>query len=445
MMALRASAARRSVRRPSRGSARDWRDAQRYLVGGVNSPVRSFRSVGGAPLFIERAAGSKLYATDGRAYVDLIMGWGPHILGHAHPAVMRAAAARLKHGTAYGLPTAIETELARAISEALPSIEQVRFTSSGTEACMSAIRLARGATGRTKMLKFAGCYHGHADAFLVQAGSGLATYGVSDSAGVPAAVARETLVAEYNDLDGVERLMRKAGHSVASIIVEPVAANMGLVPPRPGFLEGLRTLCSRYGALLIFDEVISGFRVAYGGAQGRFGVRPDLTVLGKIIGGGFPCGAFGGRRSLMRRLAPLGPVYQAGTLSGHPVAMASGLALLAELRRPGVYARLETAGVALAAALRREARRAAIPAQINQFGSLFTLFFTDAPVTGWRTAKTVNRGRFNRFFHAVLQEGVLWPPSPFEACFLSTAHTAGDGARIIRACRAAFKQIKSRA
>ncbi len=424
-------------------TAQLWRQAQRYLVGGVNSPVRSFHAVGGTPLFIERARGSKLYAADGRAYLDLIMGWGPQILGHAHPAVMAAARRQLQCGAAYGLPTRSETALARAITTAMPSIEQVRFTSSGTEACMSAVRLARGATGRTKILKFSGCYHGHADAFLVKAGSGLATSGVVDSAGVPGAVARETLVAEYNDLDGVARLLRATGRSVACLIVEPVAANMGLVPPQPGFLQGLRRLCTRYGALLIFDEVITGFRVAYGGAQQRFHVRPDLTILGKVIGGGFPCGAFGGRRSLMRELAPAGPVYQAGTLSGHPLAMEAGLAMLAQLRRPGVYARLEAAAASLAGALRREARKAEVPVQVAQLGSLCTLFFAAQPVTGWSTANAVDRPRFARFFRAMLAQGIVWPPSQFEACFLSTAHTAADRARIVRACRSALREARS--
>ena len=427
--------------RPAAAAERLWQQAQRYLVGGVNSPVRSFRSVGGAPLFIERGQGSKLYAADGRAYIDLIMGWGPHILGHAHPAILAAVTRQLKRGAAFGLPNALETELARRIAHAMPSVEQVRFTSSGTEAAMSAVRLARGITGRARVIKFAGGYHGHGDAFLVQAGSGAATFGVADSAGVPRAVARQTLVAEYNDLASVERLFHAAADGVACVVVEPAAANMGLVPPQPGFLDGLRRLCDRHSALLIFDEVISGFRVAYGGAQARFGVRPDVTVLGKIMGGGLPCGAVGGPRRLMKRLAPLGDVYQAGTLSGHPLAMAAGIATLDELKRPGVYAKLEASGQALAGGLRQAAAAAGVPAQVAQLGSLFTLFFAERPVTGWRTARGCDRERFARFFHAMLAHGVVWPPSQFEACFLSLAHTTADRAHILRAARAALAAV----
>jgi glutamate-1-semialdehyde 2,1-aminomutase len=382
---------------------------QARIPGGVNSPVRSYRSVGGTPPFIARGEGARIYDVDGNGYVDYVMSWGPLILGHAHPEVVAAAKAAVERGSSYGAPTPGEVELAELISEAMPAIEMVRLVSSGTEAAMSALRLARAATGRAVVVKFAGCYHGHVDALLVQAGSGGLTFGVPDSPGVSAAVAAETRVLPYNDLAAAEDLFAREGRRIAAVIVEPVAGNMGLVLPADGFLAGLRRLCDGSGALLIFDEVITGFRVGWGGAQGLYGVRPDLTCLGKVIGGGFPMAAYGGRRDLMSQVAPAGPVYQAGTLSGNPVAVAAGLATLRRLREPGTYERLDQLGSLLAAGLRR-----ALPeARVVQLGSMLTPFFPDT-------------GRFARFFHAMLARGVYLPPSQFEVAFVSLAHGERD-------------------
>ena len=398
------------------------------MPGGVNSPVRSFGAVGGVPRFIARGDGVRMWDVDGNEYIDFVNSWGALLLGHAHPSVIEAVQRALGGGTSFGAPLEAEVELAEMLKAAMPSIEMVRLVSSGTEATMSAIRAARAYTGRDKVLKFSGCYHGHADGMLVAAGSGAATHGVPTSAGVPLAYAAETLVAEYNDLAGTDALLDAHANRVAAIIVEPVAANMGVVPPVDGFLQGLRRLANRDGALLIFDEVITGLRVAYGGAQERYGVRPDLTCLGKIIGGGLPIGAYGGRADVMRMVSPLGPAYQAGTLSGNPVAVAAGIATLRQLAKPGVYEQLESRGAALEERLRAAA--AGAPAIVQRVASMLTPFFTEGPVRDWRTASASDTSAYARFFHAMLERGVYLPPSQYEAAFLSLAHTAEDIARI---------------
>lgn len=403
-----------------------WRRALRVIPGGVNSPVRAFTAVGGEPFFVESARGARLRTTDGRELVDYVCSWGPLILGHAHPVVLAAVEEALGKGTTYGAPTPGETAHAEMIRAALPSVEQVRLTSSGTEAAMAALRLARAFTGRGRIVKFSGCYHGHADGLLVRAGSGAATLGIPDSAGVPPSFARETVPLPYNDLAAVEELMRREGDSIACVIVEPVAGNMGVVPPRDGFLEGLRALTRAHGTLLVFDEVMTGFRVSYGGAQGACGVTPDLTVLGKIIGGGLPMGAFGGRGEIMKLLAPLGPVYQAGTLSGNPLAVAAGIATLAILAGGKIYAKLEEEACRLADGLSDACRRAGIPCRVQRAASMLTLFFCEGPVVDWESAQRADRGRYARFFRAMLERGVFLPPSQFEAMFLSTAHTDRD-------------------
>jgi len=397
-------------------------EAQHLIPGGVNSPVRAFRGVGGVPRFIERGAGAWLYDADGVRYIDYVLSWGPLILGHAHPAVVAAVAEQAARGTSYGAPTELETELARLIAQAMPAVELVRFVSSGTEATMSAVRLARAYTRRAKVIKFAGCYHGHADEFLVQAGSGVATLGLPDSPGVPAAATADTLSAPYNDLPAVETLLERHHGQVAAIIVEPVAGNMGLVPPRAGFLPGLRRLADAYGALLIFDEVMTGFRVAYGGAQARYGVTPDLTCLGKVIGGGLPAAAYGGRREIMELIAPAGPVYQAGTLSGNPLAMAAGLATLDVLSRPGMWERAERWAARAAAAIEAAATAAGVPVTVQRVGTMLTPFFTDAPVRDYAGAKRTDKAAYSAFFHAMLEGGVYLPPSAFEASFTSAVH-----------------------
>jgi glutamate-1-semialdehyde 2,1-aminomutase len=398
--------------------------AERVLPGGVNSPVRAFRGVGGDPVFIRSASGAYLEGEDGRRYVDYIGGYGPHILGHRHPAVVAAIAEALGRGTAFGAPTLAEVELAEILVAALPSVEMVRLVSSGTEATMSALRLARAATGRDRFIKFQGCYHGHGDSFLVAAGSGAATIGVPSSPGVPATVTADTLLAPYNDLEAVEQLFDASHGEVAAVFVEPVAGNMGLVPPVPGFLAGLRRLCDRHGALLVFDEVMTGFRVAWGGAQTLFDVRPDLTTLGKVIGGGLPLAAYGGRRDLMRRIAPAGPVYQAGTLSGNPLAVAAGRAALAELGKDEdcPYELLERTGARLQAGIEEAARRHGLPCRVERQGSMLGLFFTASPVRRLEDVDASDRDLFKRVFHRLLARGVHLPPSPYEALFLSTAH-----------------------
>jgi glutamate-1-semialdehyde 2,1-aminomutase len=403
-----------------------FQSAQRLIPGGVNSPVRAFRGVGGTPFFVARASGARIEDVDGRSYLDFLGSWGPLILGHAAPAVVEALSEAARRGTSYGAPTGAEVEMAELITQAVPSMEMVRLVSSGTEAAMSAIRLARGATGRDLVVKFDGCYHGHADSLLVKAGSGGVTFGVPDSRGVPAALAALTMALPFNDLGAASRLMAERGHEVAVVVVEPVAGNMGVVPPAPGYLQGLRELCTRHGALLLFDEVITGFRVAHGGAQALYSVRPDLTCLGKIIGGGLPVGAYGGRRDLMEQVAPLGGVYQAGTLSGNPLAVAAGMATLRALEDPAAYRRLEALGARLEAGLGEGARRAGIPFTVNRVGSMLTGFFTDGPVVDLASAKRSDTARYGRFFHGMLGRGVFLAASQFEAAFVSLAHTEED-------------------
>ncbi|MDD3293140.1 MAG: glutamate-1-semialdehyde 2,1-aminomutase [Geobacteraceae bacterium] len=415
--------------------------ASRVIPGGVNSPVRAFRSVGGDPLFIRRAAGSRMWDADGNEYIDFVGSWGPMIAGHRHPRVVEAVTGALDRGSSFGAPTELEVLLAQAVTEAVPSMEMVRMVNSGTEATMSAIRLARAATGRDGIIKFSGCYHGHADALLVKAGSGAATFGVPDSPGVPVDFARHTHVAEFNDLESVRNLMGDNPGKIACVIVEPVAGNMGTVPPEPGFLEGLRSLCDSEGILLIFDEVMTGFRVAYGGAQELYGIIPDMTTLGKIIGGGLPVGAFGGRREIMQLLSPAGGVYQAGTLSGNPLAMSAGLATLALLREDGVYAGLEEKTVRLAAGIEMAAADAGVPIRSTQVGSMFCAFFTDEEVRGWTTAARCDTAAFARYFRAMLERGVYLAPSQFETAFVSMAHTDEDIDRTIEAAREAFRVL----
>ena len=421
-------------------SKRWFEKAARVIPGGVNSPVRAFRGVGGEPFFVARGEGAKLWDVDGRAYVDFLGSWGPLILGHAPRPVVEAIVEAAGRGTSYGAPTPLEVEMAEAITAAYPSIELVRLVSSGTEAAMSAIRLARGATGRPLLLKFDGCYHGHADSLLVKAGSGGATFSIPDSAGVPGPLAQLTLTAPFNDLDAVHAHFRERGGEIAAVIVEPVAGNMGVVEPRPGFLEGLRQVTRAHGALLIFDEVITGFRVAYGGAQQLYGVRPDLTCLGKIIGGGLPVGAYGGSRQLMSHVAPLGTVYQAGTLSGNPLTVAAGLATLRQLQAPGVYATLEARGAQLERGLKAGAEKAGVPLTVNRVGSMLTGFFCGGAVTDYVSAKRADTTRYAKFFHAMLVRGVFLAPSQFEAAFVSLAHSEAD---LEHAARAATEALAS--
>jgi glutamate-1-semialdehyde 2,1-aminomutase len=416
--------------------------AQRVMPGGVNSPVRAFGAVGGSPFFVARAEGARIVDADGRSYLDFLGSWGPLILGHAAPVIVEAVSEALRRGTSYGAPTPGEVEMAEAITGAYPSMEMLRLVSSGTEAAMSAIRLARGATGRDVIVKFEGCYHGHADSLLVKAGSGGATFGVPDSQGVPAALAALTLTAPYNDLEAMRRLFRDRGGEVAAVIVEPVAGNMGVVPPTSGFLAGLRELCTAHGALLIFDEVITGFRVARGGAQALYGVRPDLTCLGKIIGGGLPVGAYGGARAVMSRVAPLGAVYQAGTLSGNPLAVAAGLATIRALAEPGVYERLERLGRQLERGMAEAATSAGIPLTVNRVGSMLTAFFTEAPVTDYASAKRADTKRYASFFHGMLEHGVFLAASQFEAAFVSLAHTERDLDEAGLACRRVLARLR---
>ncbi|MDI6691696.1 MAG: glutamate-1-semialdehyde 2,1-aminomutase [Anaerosomatales bacterium] len=416
--------------------------ARRVIPGGVNSPVRAFKSVGGEPVFYERAKGCRVWDADGNEFIDFVASWGPMILGHAPDAVLDAVREQLERGTSYGAPCEAEVLMAEAVVEAVPSIEMVRMVSSGTEATMSAIRLARGYTGREKFVKFDGCYHGHSDALLVAAGSGLLTLGIPSTPGVTQGAAADTIVLPYNDIEAVREAFAAQGEQIAAVIVEPVAGNMGVVPPEPGFLEGLRAVCDEYGALLIFDEVITGFRVALGGAQERYGVMPDLTTLGKIIGGGFPVGAFGGKREIMERLAPVGPVYQAGTLSGNPVAMVAGLALIEALKQPGVYDELERLGARLEAGLRAAVEDAGVEACLTRVGSMACMFFTGERVRDWATAATSDTERYARYFRGMLERGIMLAPSQFEATFVGLAHTDADVDAMTSAAAEVLKALR---
>jgi glutamate-1-semialdehyde 2,1-aminomutase len=400
--------------------------AQRTIPAGVNSPVRAFRSVGGTPRFFARGEGAYLWDADGTRYIDYVGSWGPAILGHAHPETVRAVQEAARHGLSFGAPTALEIDMAETLCQLLPSLELVRLVSSGTEATMSALRLARGYTGRSKIVKFEGCYHGHGDSLLVKAGSGALTFGQPSSAGVPPAIAGETLVLTYNDLDQVDTAFQAHPGEIAGIIVEPVAGNMNLIAPRPGFLQGLRDLCDRYGAVLIFDEVMTGFRVHLRGAQGLYGVTPDLTTLGKIIGGGMPVGAFGGKRAIMHKIAPLGPVYQAGTLSGNPVAVAAGLATLKAIQAPGFYELLSERTRALTDGLAAAAAKAGVAFSAQSIGAMFGIYFAPRAPSSYAEVMTCDKEAFNRFFHRMLDAGVYFAPSAFEAGFVSAAHSAED-------------------
>ena len=419
-------------------SAELYAEALELIPGGVNSPVRAFGSVGGTPRFIDRGAGACLFDADGNRYIDFVLSWGALPLGHAHPDVVAAITTQARRGTTFGAPTALETALASRIVAAVPSVEMVRFVSSGTEAVMSAVRLARAATGRRRIVKFAGCYHGHSDPLLVQSGSGLATLGLPGTPGVTPGAVAETLTAEFNDLAGVAEMLDRYPGEIAAVLVEPVAGNMGLVMPLPGFLQGLRDLCSKAGALLIFDEVMTGFRVAYGGAQAHFAVAPDLTCLGKVMGGGLPAAAYGGRRSLMTRIAPSGEVYQAGTLSGSPLAMAAGIVTLEHLEERGAYIGLAAASRRMADAIVAAGNEARIPVQAAAIGGMWGFFFSELPVHNFQSARSAKADLFAKFFHRMLERGVHLPPSQFEACFVSTAHDAGTITESITAIRAAI-------
>ena len=427
--------------RTSKNSQRLFKLANSYLPGGVDSPVRAFGAVGSTPRFIVKGKGSKVRDADGNSYIDYVCSWGPLILGHADRRVIKAIRDAAGKGTSFGAATELETRLAGMISSAVPSMQMMRFVSSGTEATMSAIRLARAFTGRDRIIKFAGCYHGHSDSLLVSGGSGMATLGVPDSPGVTASTARDTLVAGYNDLDAVRRLFAKYPDSIAAIIVEPIAANMGLVHPAAGFLSGLQRLAKEHGALLIFDEVITGFRVAYGGAQAVYKIKPDLTCLGKVIGGGLPVGAYGGRRDIMRMVAPSGKVYQAGTLSGNPLAMTAGITTLEILSDTGVYSQLEEKGAMLQEGLAAAACGACLPLSIAREGSLLTVFFSQEMVNDYASARRCDTSVFARFFRGMLEEGIYWPPSQFEAAFLSLSHSRGDIDATLSAARKVFRQL----
>ena len=418
-----------------------FEQAQKYIPGGVNSPVRSFRAVQGTPPFIARGQGCRIWDVDGNEYIDYVCSWGPLVLGHAPPVLVAALQKAAENGTSFGAPTEGEVELAQIICEALPSVDSVRLVSSGTEACMSAIRMARAYTGRNKIIKFSGCYHGHADGLLVKAGSGAMTHGIPTSAGVPESYAQETLVADYNDLASVQQLFDAYPQDIAGVIVEPVAGNMGVVPPADGFLAGLRQLTSENGATLIFDEVITGFRLTYSGAQSLFGITPDITCLGKIIGGGLPVGAYGGRREIMEQVAPLGPMYQAGTLSGNPLAVTAGITTLKELQKPGTYEYLDSLAQRFTDGISQVFRQLEVPSSINRVKSMFTGFFTAGPVNVLSQVEQADTAQYGRYFHAMLERGVYLAPSQFEAGFVSTAHTEADIDRTIEIADAALKSL----
>jgi glutamate-1-semialdehyde 2,1-aminomutase len=416
-------------------------EALNYIPGGVNSPVRAFRAVGGQPFFVNKARGARVWDVDGNEYIDYVCTWGPAILGHAHPKIISAVKTAAEYGTSFGIPNPSEVTMAKLICSLVPSVQKVRMTNSGTEACMSAIRLARGFTRRDKIIKFDGCYHGHADSLLVKAGSGALTFGNPDSAGVPAAFTQHTIVLPYNDVEAVKAAFVANQNDIAGIIVEPVPGNAGLYLPKPGYLEFLREITKTNGALLIFDEVMTGFRLAKGGAQERFGITPDLSCFGKVIGGGLPVGAFGGRAEIMDLLAPLGPVYQAGTLSGNPIAMAAGIAALEELEFGGAYCKLEELGEQLEAGMREAAKSAGVPMQFNSCGSMFCGYFTNEPVHNLADAMKSDRERLKKYFHGMLNEGIYFAPSQFESGFISTAHTAGDIDKTVRTAAKVMKTL----
>ncbi|EIW18683.1 MULTISPECIES: glutamate-1-semialdehyde 2,1-aminomutase [Pelosinus] len=423
-------------------STEAFNEAKQYIPGGVNSPVRSFRGVGGTPPFIARAAGSRLYDIDSNQYIDYVGSWGPMILGHAHPAVVEALAQAVSNGTSYGAPTLLETTLAKLVQQAVPSMELIRMVNSGTEATMSVLRLARAYTKRSKIVKFIGCYHGHHDSLLVKAGSGAATLGVPDSPGVSDAVAGGTISVNYNDISALTEVFSQYGEEIAAVIIEPVAGNMGMVLPQEGYLAAVREITQRYGSLLIFDEVMTGFRVAYSGAQSVFGIKPDLTCLGKIIGGGLPVGAYGGRQDIMELISPAGPVYQAGTLSGNPLAMTAGITTLTLLSQtPGLYEKLAEKTKTLCAGIRAQGEKYGFTLQYHQLGAMFGMFFTDQPVYDYESAKQSDIGAFNTFFHAMLEQGVYMAPSQFEAGFMSAAHSEEDIAATIAASGYAFAKV----
>jgi len=423
------------------GSKKAFEESQRYLPGGVNSPVRAFGAVGGEPIFVRAGKGARIEDVDGNSYIDYVCAWGPLILGHAHPAVIKALEERLPLGTSFGIPTTLETDLAKKVVQAVPSIDRVRFVSSGTEAVMSAIRLARGYTGRSKIIKFVGCYHGHSDSLLVKAGSGAATFGSPDSPGVPEGLTRETLVLPYNNAGAVEKAMDDHGDQMAAVILEPVAGNMGVVPPADGFLESVREVTRKHEALLIFDEVITGFRLGMGGAQARYGVVPDLTCLGKVVGGGLPVGAFGGRDEIMSRLSPEGAVYQAGTLSGNPLAMQAGLVTLQEIGREGFFQELNRKAEGFIQGLKDVVQEEGAPVQIQSVGSMFTVFFQQNPVVDFATADQCDREQYARFHQELLSRGIYWPPSQLETCFVSWAHQEDDLSKTLEKVREVFRSV----
>jgi len=423
------------------GSKKAFEESQRYLPGGVNSPVRAFGAVGGEPIFVRAGKGARIEDVDGNSYIDYVCSWGPLILGHAHPAVIKALEERLPLGTSFGIPTTLETDLAKKVVQAVPSIDRVRFVSSGTEAVMSAIRLARGYTGRSKIIKFVGCYHGHSDSLLVKAGSGAATFGSPDSPGVPEGLTRETLVLPYNNAGAVEKAMDDHGDQMAAVILEPVAGNMGVVPPADGFLESVREVTRKHEALLIFDEVITGFRLGMGGAQARYGVVPDLTCLGKVVGGGLPVGAFGGRDEIMSRLSPEGAVYQAGTLSGNPLAMQAGLVTLQEIGREGFFQELNRKAEGFIQGLKDVVQEEGAPVQIQSVGSMFTVFFQQNPVVDFATADQCDREQYARFHQELLSRGIYWPPSQLETCFVSWAHQEDDLSKTLEKVREVFRSV----